>query len=484
MQHFKYSSINLWCTKNLVDTQFLLWKLFTIAENTQDAKSWEATLTSPLSPKQLEPYENLKSLRGKKWISPQYYSDPYDTEVDVVFLNTCGFISSGREEAIEVIKQLTKGNKTIYVLWCAIQYYKNIDKDSKNPLEGKNIHLLSRNDFDTVTLEQLVEWYDSKNFWDFEFSESPRVYTNFDYGFEYIKIAEWCDNNCTFCIIPKIRGKQKSLPKEKILQEITQMVNDGMQEVILIAQDSTRYWTDLYGEPALFDLLQEIENIPGDFKYRLLYLYPDILSLDHIKKLTTFKKWIPYFDIPLQHVSAPLLKKMGRFYDENAIEEFLKFIKNNFPIHYIRTNIIIGFPGETDEDQAKLITFLKKNYFDNIALFEYHDEPFAASSKLPNKVDDDTLRSRFLEIDNLVDQLLTDKENARIENEETWFIVDIKEKKTHNTQNSKSKIFITVRPRLHCPEVDAYDKITADKIISIPNPDWTIDIGDKIEYIV
>jgi len=445
MQHFKYSSINLGCTKNLVDTQFLLGKLFTVAEK-------------------------------KKWISPQYYSDPYDTEVDVVFLNTCGFISSGREEAIEVIKQLTKAGKAIYVLGCAIQYYKNIDKDSQNPLEGKNIHLLSRNDFDTVTLEQLVEWYDSKNFGDFEFSNSPRVYTNFDYGFEYLKIAEWCDNKCTFCIIPKIRGKQKSLPKETIIQEITQMVNDGIQEVILIAQDSTRYGTDLYGEPALFDLLQAIENIPGDFKYRLLYLYPDILSLDHIKKLTTFKKWIPYFDIPLQHVSAPLLKKMGRFYDENAIEEFLKFIKKNFPVHYIRTNIIIGFPGETQEDQQKLITFLKKDYFDNIALFEYHDEPFAASSKLQNKVDSNTIRARFMDIDDLVDQLLTAKESARLGKEETWFIVDISEK--------KDTIKLTVRPRLHCPEVDAYDKITAENIISIPNPDWTIDVGDMIEYIV
>lgn len=241
------------------------------------------------------------------------------------------------------------------------------------------------------------------------------------------------------------------------------MVNDGIQEVILIAQDSTRYGTDLYGEPALFDLLQSIENIPGDFKYRLLYLYPDILSLDHIKKLTTFKKWIPYFDIPLQHVSEPLLKKMGRFYDEHAIEEFLKFIKKNFPVHYIRTNIIIGFPGETDEDQQKLITFLKKNYFDNIALFEYHDEPFAASSKLPNKVDSDTIRSRFMDIDDLVDQLLTAKESARIGKEETGFIVDISEK--------KDTIKLTVRPRLHCPEVDAYDKISADQILSIQNPD-------------
>lgn len=442
---FKYSSINLWCTKNLVDTQFLLWKLFTLAEK-------------------------------KKGISPQYYSDPYDKEVDVVFLNTCGFISSGREEAIETIKRLQQANKTIYVLGCAIQYYKNIDKESKNPLMWDKIHLLSRNDFDKITLDQLAAGYDSTSFWDFEFSDSPRVYTNFDYGFEYLKIAEWCDNKCTFCIIPKIRGKQKSLPKEHIIHEITNMVNDGIKEVILIAQDSTRYGTDLYGQPALFDLLQSIENIPWNFKYRLLYLYPDILSLDHIRKLTTFKKRIPYFDIPLQHVSAPLLKKMGRFYDEEAIETFLQFIKKNFPIHYIRTNIIIGFPGETNEDQQKLIEFLRKDYFDNIALFEYHDEEFAASSKLPNKVDSHTIRERFMEIDDIVDHLLTQTENTRKWTQENGFIVAIKEK--------KDTIKLTVRPRLHCPEVDAYDKITADQIISIPNPDWTIDVGDMIEYIV
>ncbi|HCB51288.1 TPA: hypothetical protein DEP21_01755 [Patescibacteria group bacterium] len=145
-------------------------------------------------------------------------------------------------------------------------------------------------------------------------------------------------------MIPKIRGKQKSLPIENIIQEAQNMIANGIEEIILIAQDSTRYGTDLYGKPMLFELLQELENLKGNFTFRLLYLYPDILSLEHLKKLTTFKKFIPYFDIPLQHVSAPILKRMGRFYDEQAIGNFLDFIKNNFKTRFIRTNIIIGFP--------------------------------------------------------------------------------------------------------------------------------------------
>ncbi|HCY21240.1 TPA: hypothetical protein DIC40_05330 [Patescibacteria group bacterium] len=111
-------------------------------------------------------------------------------------------------------------------------------------------------------------------------------------------------------MIPKIRGKQKSLPIETIIQEAKNMITNGIEEIILIAQDTTRYGTDLYGKPALFELLQEIDKLKGNFKFRLLYLYPDILTLDHLKKLTTLKKFLPYFDIPLQHISAPLLKKM------------------------------------------------------------------------------------------------------------------------------------------------------------------------------
>jgi ribosomal protein S12 methylthiotransferase len=119
------------------------------------------------------------------------------------------------------------------------------------------------------------------------------------------------------------------------------MITNGIEEIILIAQDTTRYGTDLYRKPILFELLQEIDKLKGNFRFRLLYLYPDILTLEHLKKLTKLKKFIPYFDIPLQHISAPLLKKMGRFYNEEAIYKFLDFIKEEFPTRFVRTNIII-----------------------------------------------------------------------------------------------------------------------------------------------
>lgn len=461
--NFNFSSINLGCTKNLVDTQHLLGKIFTLTEK--------------------EPN-----------IQPRYFSDPYDKEVDIVFLNTCGFISSARDEAAHTLEKLLQKGKKVYLLGCAVQYYKNLNSNSHSRFASwggnpdwssatQNIYYLSRNDFNSLTLKQLINGYHSKNFNDFEFTSSPRVYTNIEHKFEYLKIAEWCDNNCSFCIIPKIRGKQKSLSIEAIVQEAKNMINNGIEEIILIAQDTTRYGTDLYGKPMLFELLQEIDKIKWNFRFRLLYLYPDILTLDHLKKLTKLKKFIPYFDIPLQHISAPLLKKMGRFYNEEAVYQFLNFIKDNFPKRFIRTNIIIGFPGETDEDQQKLLWFLNNDYFNNIALFEYHDEPLAASSKLPGKIDDKTLKQRFIEADDIVDKLLTKKEKKRKWTEETWYIMEIKQKKNlkPNTQHSTQ---LQIRPLLHCPEIDSYDNISLDQIIGVENNKTNLEIGDKIQYIV
>lgn len=446
---FKFSSINLGCTKNLVDTQYLLGKVFTLTEK--------------------EP-----------GIQAKYYSDPYDKEVNFVFLNTCGFISSARDEAAHTVEKLLEKGKKIYLMGCAVQYYKNINTQEESILNQHNwredIYTLSRNDFTALTLKQLLKGYNSKSYKDFEFTTTPRVYTNIEHKFEYLKIAEWCDNNCSFCIIPKIRGKQKSLSIETIIQEAKNMITNGIEEIILIAQDTTRYGTDLYGKPMLFELLQEIDKLKGNFKFRLLYLYPDILTLDHLKKLTKLKKFIPYFDIPLQHISAPLLKKMGRFYNEEAVYQFLNFIKNNFPKRFVRTNIIIGFPWETNEDQQKLLWFLNNDYFDNIALFEYHDEPLAASSKLPDKIDDKTLKQRFIQADNIVDKLLTKKEKERKWIEETGYIMNIKEK--------KEKTILEIRPLLHCPEIDSYDNISFDQITWVENDKTELEIGDKISYIV
>ena len=425
-------------------------------------------------------------------IQLNYFTDPFDKEAKIVFLNTCGFISSARDEANETVKKLLKAGKTVYLMGCAVQYYKKLKAESlKLKAVNQSIHYLSRGDLNKISLKQILQWYDSKTFGDFEFATSPRVYTNLEQKFEYLKIAEWCDNHCTFCIIPDIRGKQQSLSMGKVLHEAKQMIANGIQEIILIAQDTTRYGSDVYGEPKLLDLLKKLDKLKWNFTYRLLYLYPDIVTLNQVKELKKLKKFIPYFDIPLQHISSPVLKKMGRFGDEKYIQKFIDQIKNIFPNGFVRTNLIIGFPGETKQDFEKLLKFVDETKFDNIALFEYHDEPMAASSKLPNKVDDAEIRARFTKIRQLVNKQLLEREAARKWKEEIGYIMEILNDRTidnrtigasKKNQSFNRFIVLIVRPQLHCPEIDEYDEIGLEQVTWVFDEKNELEIGDKIVY--
>ena len=449
-----FSFINLGCTKNLVDTQFLLGNIFGLADNNPN-------------------YEI------------NYSTEPYDEEVKYVFLNTCGFISSGRFEMFETIKKLVEENKVVYLMWCGLYYFANLDKAQIDPeemkerkklLENKDIHKLSWNDWDSISVEKLIEWFDSENLWDSPIYKWMRAYTNAEYKFEYLKIAEGCNNSCSFCVIPKIRGKQKSLSIEDVVAEVKNMRDAGIEEIILIAQDTNRYWVDLYGKSMLFELLEEIEKIEWEFMYRILYLYPDVLTLMQLEKLKKFKKFIPYFDIPLQHISENILKDMWRFYDQKHIYKLLEFIDNNFEPKFIRTNMIVWFPWETDENFEELCQFVKNSRFNNIALFEYHDEPLAASSKLPNKVDGKVIRKRFEKLKELLPQshIKTEDEGAFSVTNEMGYIMWFK-----GTEESPT---IIVRPWLHAPEIDSYDEIGLNKIIWAYSEGGELDLGVKIEY--
>ncbi len=233
--------------------------------------------------------------------------------------------------------------------------------------------------------------------------DEVRAYMHAPFGYEYLKVAEGCDNNCTFCIIPTIRGRQTSRPIESIVKEVQVMLDQGIQEIQIISQDTTRYGTDIYdGQPQLIEMLQAIdEAITASgmgAKYRVYYLYPDILTLDHLSKLTQLKHFLPYFDIPFQHASENILKLMGRHYDRAHIDSFIEYIRAHFPASFIRTSFIIGFPGETDADFQILLDFVAKYQFESVGIFEYHDEPLAASSKLPNKIDESIAKNRIKEI--------------------------------------------------------------------------------------
>ena len=443
-----FSFINLWCNKNLVDTQYLLWKI-------------------------LEKYSK----------DFEYTIDPYSKETEIVFVNTCSFISSWREEMFETISSLQKNNKKICLIWCWVQYFEYLakknnisDKETKKREELKNnenIYSLSREQIANFSPDMLTK-KENNYHCDFSWPHSARAYTNIELWYEYIKIAEWCNNHCSFCIIPQIRGPQKSLPKEVIIQEAKNLIGQWTKEIILLAQDTTRYGIDLYWEAKLFELLEELDQLEWDFTYRVLYLYPDILTKKHLEKLIKLKKFIPYFDLPLQHSSPKILKAMWRFYNHEMTLELLNFIKHNFKKYYIRTNFIIGFPWETDEDFENLITFIKQDYFNNIALFEYHDEKLAESTKLPNKVDDKTIRERFLIAKKLVDNLLEKREKKRKNKGFIGIVSDIYSK--------NKKYELTIRPSINCPEIDNEDKINLENILECF--DWEeIDIGSRVKYI-
>ena len=470
MKKLNFSFINLGCNKNLVDTQFLLWNIFSLAWNNPN-------------------YEI------------DYINDPYDDEADYVFLNTCGFISSGREEMFEEVDKLLNAWKKIYLLGCALQYFEstllnnsvilnetkwseesindNLDSSAiasewqkwEKIMKNPDIHFLSWSDWNNVSVEQILTWVDSKKFWESPIFNGIRAYTNIDYWFEYLKIAEWCNNHCTFCIIPKIRWKQKSLPMEEVVQQAQNLVDNWVKEIILLAQDTNRYWLDLYGKSMLFELLEELEKIDWDFMYRILYLYPDILTLKHLEKLTKLKKFIPYFDIPLQHINPEILKRMWRFYDKNHILKLLDFIDKNFKEKFIRTNIIVWFPWETEKEFSELCDFLKIYRFDNVALFEYHDEPLAESSKLDWKVDEKEINGRFKVLKWIIDDIPQKKTNNK---DKTWFVMWFEWDEKDPT--------IIVRPWLHAPEIDEYDKIKLKNIKWIFSDDEILDIWSKILY--
>lgn len=291
-----------------------------------------------------------------------------------------------------------------------------------------------------------------------------RAYMHAPFGYEYLKIAEGCDNNCTFCIIPTIRGRQTSRSIESILQEVGVMLSQGIQEIQIISQDTTRYGTDLYESAQLIELLEQIDATIDDFiikdkpmhhpTYRVYYLYPDILSLDHLSKLHNLKYFLPYFDIPFQHASENILKRMGRHYDRAHIDSFIEYIRDNFQHSFIRTSFIIGFPGETDDDFHILLDFCKKYQFESVGIFEYHDELLAASSKLSHKIDESIAKNRINEITPILNAVYDAKLALRKGKNQFGYIMDIKD----NT--------VIIRPEMAAPEIDDYDEIKYENILS------------------
>ena len=214
----------------------------------------------------------------------------------------------------------------------------------------------------------------------------------------YLKIAEGCSNRCTYCAIPYIRGPYVSRPIEDILEEAKRLSNMGIEELIVIAQDTTRYGEDLYGKSRLSELLNELCKIDGFKWIRFLYSYPESITDELIQTVKQNDKICNYFDIPIQHIADSVLKRMNRRTTGDKIENLIKKIKNEIPDVILRTSLIVGFPGETEEDFEKLYNFVKKGYFEKLGVFIYSKEDGTPAARLKEQMHHNTKRKRYNKI--------------------------------------------------------------------------------------
>ena len=317
-------------------------------------------------------------------------------KAEIIIVNTCGFIESAKQEAINTILEMAeykeKGTcKYLIVMGCLVQRYR---KELQKALPEVDL---------------FIEINDYANYWDkilelLDEKEKPNKINNLCYmdrvistgnKTAYLKIAEGCSNRCTYCAIPYIRGPYVSRPMEEVLEEAKKLAKDGIKELIVIAQDTTRYGEDLYGTSKLSDLLNELCKIDGFEWIRFLYAYPESITDELIQIVKNNPKICNYFDIPIQHISDSVLKRMNRRTTGKQIEELINKIKKQIPDVILRTSLIVGFPGETEGDFNKLYEFVKKGYFDKLGVFTYSKEDGTPAARLKEQIHPATKKKRY-----------------------------------------------------------------------------------------
>lgn len=333
-------------------------------------------------------------------------------EADVIVINTCGFIQSAKEEAINTILEMAeyknKKCKYLIVMGCLVERYK---EELIKALPEVDL-FIKYSEYNTLweQIENLLK--DSKNVE--EYTDFERVYervVSTGNNYAYLKIADGCSNRCTYCAIPYIRGKQISRKIEDIIEEAKKLVATGHKELILIAQDTTKYGIDIYGKPKLEELLNEICKIK-DLKWvRFLYAYPETITDELIQIVKQNEKISNYFDIPIQHISDTVLKRMNRQSNGASIRALIKKLRKEIPDVVIRTTVMVGFPGETKEDFEELYNFIKEAKFDKLGCFAYSREEGTPAYNIKEQIHPMTKKSRYNKIMALQQEI--SKENLK-----------------------------------------------------------------------
>lgn len=373
--------------------------------------------------KNLVDTEEMLGILGDKGYE---YTDD-ETEADVIIINSCCFIGDAKEESINTILEMAeckKNNvcKALIVTGCLAQRYKDEIIKEIPEVDG----ILGTANYDSIY--ELVEKCINKNSQKkeilskdekdmFELTRLPkltkRVVTTGGY-YAHLKIAEGCNKNCTYCIIPKVRGKYRSFPMEDLIKQAEELAQNGTREIILVAQETTLYGVDLYGEKSLHKLLKSLCKINGIKFVRIMYCYPEEIYDELIDTIKSETKICHYLDIPIQHANDEILRKMGRRTNKNRLIEVIKKLRTEIPDIALRTTLISGFPGETEEEFEELLDFVDEIEFERLGVFAYSPEEGTVAAAMEGQIDEDIKNDRRDKIMQLQQEIAFEKSQAMI----------------------------------------------------------------------
>lgn len=359
--------------------------------------------------KNLVDSEMMMGLLAKKGI--QFTDD--ENEAEVIVINTCCFINDAKEESVNTILEMAELKKngrlnTLIVTGCLAQRYRQEILDEIPEVDA----VLGTAAFDKIVeiLENVSK--DEKKIHMEELTALPRV----NHGrmvttgghYAYLKIAEGCDKCCTYCIIPKVRGRYRSVPMEELMEQAGELANQGVKELILVAQETTVYGRDLYGEKSLHRLIRELAKIEGIRWIRILYCYPEEIDDNLIEVIKTEPKVCHYLDIPIQHADDTILRRMGRRTDRQELIRIIAKLREKIPDIVLRTTLIAGFPGETEEQHETVMQFVNEMEFDRLGVFAYSPEEDTPAAEFPDQVDEEVKKKWRDEIMELQQEVAQD----------------------------------------------------------------------------
>ena len=339
-----------------------------------------------------------------------------DTEdnADIIIINTCCFINDAKEESINTILEMAEYKKTgpckaLIVTGCLAQRYKQEIVDEIPEVDA----VIGTSKYDEI-FDAVDQALKGSHFLDVDDLDrlpsvpGKRILTTGGH-YAHLKIAEGCDKHCTYCIIPKIRGNYRSVPMEQLLAEAASLAEQGVKELILVAQETTLYGVDLYGKKSLHILLQELAKIKGIRWIRILYCYPEEIYPELIETIKNEKKVCHYLDMPIQHASDAILKRMGRRTTKAQLKETVSLLRKEIPDIVLRTTLIAGFPGETQEQHEELMEFVDEMEFERLGVFAYSPEENTPAASMPDQIPEEIKEERRDAILELQQEIAFDK---------------------------------------------------------------------------